>query len=344
MNRIVCFTPWMRFNNVRYETLLQYFQEDIEVYKYQISKIKYIGGIHYHIWRLLKKSFFYPWYLSKYAKKFDVLYTFQYDQIPYWPKHKKIIADLDDPTFSDEEVRLLSSPNVSHLVVASEYSKERFIELGLTLPITVIYQGVPDVSVGEPSKRERNKVILGYIAPTLSLSADNPSEFRQGVDNLDLLFDSLQLLDKEILSQLKVNLVGKASPSVKRIVRSLEYVELNGLVPINEVMRTISNFDIGLYPRTFILPPGRTSIKLVQYMMLGKPIIANNVNESAVVSHAECGIICEDSIEFAKAIECLVLNRDLRESLGNKGSLFAKENFLLSNSVERYKKVFSKYK
>lgn len=341
--KIVCFTPWMRFNNLRYESVLPEIDMYVDVYKYQISKLKFIGGLHYHFWTFFKLSFFFPLYLNKLSKKYDILYTFQHDQIPFWPKDKHIIVDLDDPVFSDEEIKLLKYPNVKSLIVSTDYVKSKYQSLGISIPIVVIYQGVKDIYNVEKSVLNNDKIVLGYMAPTLSTVLDDPIKYRDGLDNLDLLFDALDQLDDIWKQKILVSLIGNASPSVCNIAKSRNFIKLEGLVSSDKVMTLVNNFDIGLYPRTLVLPPGRSSIKIAQYMMLSKPIVATNLSETEIVRNVSCGIICNDANEFAQALIVLINDKEKRIQLGNKGKDFAKEHFLLSNTISKYKTFFSNY-
>lgn len=341
--KIVCFTPWMRFNNLRYESVLPEIDMFVDVYKYQISKRKFIGGFHYHLWTILKHKFFYPMHLGKFAKNYDILYTFQYDQIPFWPTEKEIIVDLDDPIFSDKEIELLNYPNVKSLIVSTDYAKSKYESLGVKIPITVIYQGVKETADYERNSNINVKTVIGYHAPTLSMSCDNPSRYRGGVDNLDLLIDALDLLDDSYKDKITVSLIGNASPTILNIAKIKKFIKLEGLVASNEVMSLVNKFDIGMYPRTFVLPSGRLSIKIVQYMMLGKPIVASNLSETEIVRNVSCGIICNDANEFAQALIVLINDKEKRIQLGNKGKNFAKEHFLLSNTISKYKIFFSNY-
>ncbi len=317
--------------------------DSVDVYKYQISKLKYVGGIHYHFWSFFKKKYFFPVYLKKLAKKYDILYTFQYDQIPYWSKEKHIIVDLDDPVFSDEEIRMLKYPNVKSLIVSTDYVKDKFQSLGVDIPITVIYQGVHDISDVKSELIKNDKIVLGYMAPTLSTTADNPDKYRNGVDNLDLLFEALDKLDESDKSKIIVSLIGNASSTVHDMAKSRPYIKLEGLVASDRVMDLVSNFDIGLYPRTYILPPGRSSVKIVQYMILSKPVVATNLNETMVVNQASSGLVCENADVFSKALTNLINDKNQRDVLGKNGRKFAKDNFLFKDTIIKYKSFFSDY-
>ncbi|KUJ63724.1 hypothetical protein AR687_00620 [Flavobacteriaceae bacterium CRH] len=341
--KIVCFTPWMRFNNLRYESILPEIYIYMHVHKYQISKLKFIGGLHYYLWTFLKYKYFYPKYLRKFSQTYDILYTFQYDQIPFWPKEKEIILDLDDPVFSDKEIEFINYPNVKTLIVSTDYAKLKYESLGIKIPIVVIYQGVKGDMEYQVNPDVNQKVIIGYHAPTLSTSLDNPSLYRNGVDNLDLFVEALDLLDDTYKDKITVSLIGKASPSVLQLAKNNKFIKLEGLVASNEVMNYVNKFDIGLYPRTFILPSGRLSIKIVQYMMLGKPIIATKLSETEIVNNTLSGIICEDASDFSKALAELIDNKNMRDKFGNNGREFAKKYFLLETTINQYKSFFLNY-
>ena len=52
-----------------------------------------------------------------------------------------IVADVDDPFFTEREVELLKSPNVAAYVVTAEHAAQRYEELGVRAPWHVIPQG-----------------------------------------------------------------------------------------------------------------------------------------------------------------------------------------------------------
>jgi len=113
-------------------------------------------------------------------------------------------------------------------------------------------------------------------------------------------------------------LVGEPSRSVRAFSKNHPQVRLLGYVPHMEVLNYYTNFDIAVYPRLVDLS-GRHSIKLVEFMAAGLPIVSTPVAESFHVKQSGAGIIVEGLEAFAKAILYLQAYPEMRTNLGNKG-------------------------
>ena len=134
--------------------------------------------------------------------------------------------------------------------------------------------------------------------------------------------------------EIQLWLIGDPSKAVRKLASQESRVKLLGYVPENEILNYVSNFDIAVYPRQEDVG-GRHSIKLVQYMACGIPIVATNVNESYLIRESKTGFITDSAEGFAAAIIELANTPALRLSLGNNGPIFAK-SFSWDFLAEKY--------
>jgi glycosyltransferase involved in cell wall biosynthesis len=265
-----------------------------------------------------------------------------------WPSHKSVVVDIDDPVFTPAEVYALNMPQVKAIVVTTEKAKQIFRDLGVNRPIHVVPQGV---SIGHTDRRKIQEIrrqfkgdgdmVVGYHAPTLTLSCDGPRRMRNGVDDLDLLFNAVEAA-RRAEPQIKLWLLGETSQSVKKFGAGKPWIKLFGYVPFSDVLNYVSNFDIAVYPRTYTLPPGRFSVKISQYMACGIPIISTNVDESFIVKEVSCGIVCNSQGEFCEALINSARSPEMRSELGKFGRMHAEANLDWSLLVRRYENILMK--
>jgi glycosyltransferase involved in cell wall biosynthesis len=141
--------------------------------------------------------------------------------------------------------------------------------------------------------------------------------------------------------RIKLWLIGDASESVKKYVAEGkdEWIRLCGYVPLTDILNYVSNFDIGVYPRTWAQPPGRFNVKLAQFMACGVPVVSRNLNESFILREARSGVICQSQREFTETLVQLAASAQTRAQFGNAGRNYARENLDWSLLVPKYKEV-----
>lgn len=85
--------------------------------------------------------------------------------------------------------------------------------------------------------------------------------------------------------------------------------------------QTISQFDIGIMP----LPQssfaeGKCGLKILQYMAAGVPVVASAVGVNrSIINHGVNGLLVEDPDSWQPALQRLLEDQGLRESLGRAG-------------------------
>jgi glycosyltransferase involved in cell wall biosynthesis len=236
----------------------------------------------------------------------------------------RVVIDHDDPLFDAAEIRALNSPNVAAVVVTSGVVKKRFLDLGVQKPVFVIPQGVAVASIDAKRvravrtewKRSAREVVAGYHQPRFDFSDELPAGAPQ-MYSVDRLFGVMERARKKE-PRLVLWLVGEPSAKVRAYAGRNPWVRLIGYKARSELMNYVAAFDIGLYPRALDLK-GRTSIKVIEYMACGVPVIGFNVEEMKPVLESRSGIAAGGAAEFAAGLVSLARGRAARTQMGARG-------------------------
>ncbi|MGH7769291.1 MAG: glycosyltransferase family 4 protein, partial [Candidatus Binatia bacterium] len=236
---------------------------------------------------------------------------------------------------------------VKAIVVTTEQAKTIHRQQGITCPIYVIPQGV-SVEQIDPSRmrdirrqfREDCDVVVGYHAPTLTLSRDGPGRARGGQDDLDLLLAAVENARK-IDPRIKLWLLGEPSVAVKKYAGNggAGWIKLFGYVPLSDMLNYVANFDLGVYPRTWAQPPARFNVKLAQFMACGIPVVATDLDESSILREVGSGIVSESQESFSQSLVRLAQSAEKRAELGEAGRRYARKNLDWSLLVPMYKEI-----
>jgi glycosyltransferase involved in cell wall biosynthesis len=111
-------------------------------------------------------------------------------------------------------------------------------------------------------------------------------------------------------------------------------------VPHDDVLNYVSAFDIGLFPRE-VDAGGWGSIKLLEYMACGVPVVGTRVSEMEEVLQAKAGVRAEGWDEFALWIKRLCREDPLRVAFGERGRAYASGRSW-TKVAERYQQVLAK--
>lgn len=326
--KAVCFTYWLRgHNNPSYVELFARLGAVVDFRKVMFSRQRVVSAMQYRLWTALSERAIYPSVFRRLGRRYSTLFTVDPRQIPHWGKDA--VVDMNDPNYDVAMLRLLNQPQVKAIVVSTERTKETLDGLGVAAPVHIIPQivSVWHDAAGTRAVRERYRkgtdIVVGYLAPTLTTTRDGPQRWRRGIDDLDLLLEAVERARKTE-PRIKVWLLGVPSASLKRYATEKPWVTLFGYVPPAQIFNYVANFDIGAYGRTLVLPRGSFSVKLVQYMACGLPIVSTAVEEALMVEDARCGIVCRTEKEFADALLDLAQSPQSRERLGAPGREYVK--------------------
>lgn len=345
----ICFTLWFRkHNNPRYAVLFPQLEPVVQFRKVTLSHRRILRGLQFRVWKALRRGLTYPAVARYFAGRYPTVFTVDTHQIPAWPENQRVVVDMDDPVFSPTEFQILKLPQVKAIVVTTEQAKAIYRQQGITCPIHVIPQGVSVEQIDEKRIREigaqfkkDRDVVVGYHAPTLTLASDGPGRAREGQDDLDFLFAAIEAARKSE-PRMKLWLFGEASEAVKRYAAERPgWIKVFGYVSLSDILNYVSNFDIGVYPRTWAQPRGRFNVKLAQFMACGIPVVSTHLDESFILREAGCGIVCQSEENFSKALVELAQSADKRAALAKAGRAYARTNLDWSILVPMYKQILT---
>ncbi len=343
--KAVCLTLWFpQHNNPRYAALFPRLRSVVRFCKFRLSEHRWIRAVQYRIWHRLSGVLIYPASIQYLARRYETLYTVTTEQIRAWPRHRSVVVDLDDPLFSEAEVAALNLPQVKALVVTTHRAKAIFQERGVRAPIHVIPQGVAAGQIDAGKRREirarfkgADEIVIGFHAPSLTLSADGAQRARGDQDDLDFLF---QAVERARLSEPRLTLwlFGNASESLKAHVLAGRsgWVKLFGYVALADMLTYLADLDIGVYPRTWSPPPGRFSVKIAQFMACGVPVVSTELDEGLILQESGSGVLCRSLEEFSDALVELARSPGKRSTLGQAGMRYAEAHLEWSVLMPAY--------
>ncbi|MGB7537159.1 MAG: glycosyltransferase family 4 protein [Anaerolineales bacterium] len=336
-NRIAWAGAWSRVhNNARYEELLPRL-ENVDRYYVDMHPWWPIRGLR----RRIELPLLTVWLGIRYPL---VLCTSWRDIRLI---RNRVVVDHDDPLFGEAEIRALNSPNVAAVVVTSDAVKSKFLDLGVRRPVHVIPQGVAAAPVDEKRvrairaewKKSAREVVAGYHQPRFDFSDELPSGAQQ-MYSVDLLFNVMERARKKD-PRLVLWLAGEPSAKVREYARWNSWVRLLGYQRRPGLMNCVAAFDIGVYPRRLDLM-GRTSIKVIEYMACGVPVIGFQVAEMRAVVDGKAGIAVETEEAFAAGLVSLAKDPHLRSRLGGNGRIIAAA-FNWDTLEKKYRALIDQY-
>jgi glycosyltransferase involved in cell wall biosynthesis len=164
------------------------------------------------------------------------------------------------------------------------------------------------------SKRE---VVAGLHQPHFEFSDELPAGSAQQMYAVDALFNVMERARKNE-PRLVLWLVGEPSRKVREYAGRNPWVRLPGYKRRPELAEYVAAFDVGLYPRALDLM-GRASIKVLEYMACGVPVVGFNVEEMKPVVESRSGIAARNPAAFAAALVTLARGKALRGRMGARG-------------------------
>lgn len=166
------------------------------------------------------------------------------------------------------------------------------------------------------TQKPDDKIILGYVGV-------------MGIqDGVEYLLNAIKLLVEELHhTQMRCVLVGAGDAYIhlRQLTTQLgidDYVEFTGWVDdIEEFQRHLQRIDIGISPEpSNPYNDSSTFIKVMDYMTFGKPLVAFDLSESRF-SAGEAALYAKpnETLDFARQIELLMSNKELRKRMGANG-------------------------
>ncbi len=208
-----------------------------------------------------------------------------------------------------------------HVIATNQSHKNVEMQRGLVPEdhITIVRNGpaMACLNLARPDtcSREKEKVVFGYIGVI------GPQ------DGLDYLLRALQLLNTVLQrNDFSCMIIGEGSALAELKIQAkhlglLQYVSFTGFLPQAEALKRLSTVDICVDPDPSNIYNDRcTMIKLMEYMALGKPIVAFDLPEHHVTAgDAALYARPNEELDFARQIMTLMDDCQHRAKMGQIG-------------------------
>lgn len=265
---------------------------------YANHKKKYIFQIGFQfIINILKRI--YQIYYD--APNYDIVF-YQKCVIPYLKLHHikalqkkgcKVIFDIDDAVFIDDKDGTVSIAKSADVVIAGNHLLRDFygqynshVVLLPTVDYTPAYQ--------QFKKDTFNNKIVFWLGSAAT------------VDNLDLLVDPINELVK-LHPEIRFKYICDSNHGYLNKIKNSEFIKWEK----DSFIEAMSDITVGLMPlKDNEYNRGKCGFKLIQYMNLGKPVVASDVGiNSEVVGN--CGFIATNTKDFVRQIENLLYDESV---------------------------------
>ncbi len=273
------------------------------------------------------------------ADKFDVLFL-QRPALPFSAAPEKLanwrnphtIFDVDDAIFCDPQGGSATRQkqafeeivkSCAHVICGNDYlaSFVRHLTPASVIPTVV------DTDLYRPGDdgTSRREIAIGWMGTAAN-------------------FDSLQLV-----SPVLKELVQSFPEVVVRIVSNARFEPLDGVEKIEQMrwradreIEHLQSFDIGIMPLLDnAISRGKCGFKAIQYMAVGIPVVASPVGVNAdVLGHGEAGILAEEPSSFSDALARLVIDEELRRTMGTAGLKRVQKYYSVDAVIDRYVDLF----
>jgi glycosyltransferase involved in cell wall biosynthesis len=237
----------------------------------------------------------------------------------------RVVVDHDDPVFSVPEIAALNLPNVAAVVTTTELVRKNLIAAGVRSPIEIVPQGVaigrvdPDrvLAIRRQYSPDPEEIVVGLHQPHFDFASELPPGPAGQMYAVDTLLEAMQTA-REKDPRLVLWLVGRPSAKVGAYAAGNSWVRMIGYQPRTALMEFVSAFDLGAYPRTLDLK-GRSSVKVLEYVACGVPVIGFDVDEMRIATAGGAGIAVDGVAAFAQTLESLARDPARRKRMGANG-------------------------
>lgn len=218
-------------------------------------------------------------------------------------------------------------PRAHHIFVQSEQMKKDIMVMGIPekkitpVPMGVELEKIPSRCISKTTKAEKRVLYLGAL---------------NKVRKIDFLIRVFERVVKTIPTATLYLVGGGEDPSDEKVIKEEvarlgieNSVVMTGFLPMEQAWEYVCKANICIsfiYP-TFIFNLASPT-KLVEYMAMGKAVVANDHPEQRLVIAESNGGICVgyDELEFAEAIIHLLNNPEKTDRMGQNGRKYVEEN------------------
>jgi len=216
------------------------------------------------------------------------------------------------------------------VIAVSNYDRDFLIRRGLDLKnVSVIHNGVSEINEHLSLPISLKGLIIGTAARLTK------------VKGINYLIEAFSLLVKKYRD---INLVilgdGEDRIELEELTNKLDIsnrVYFLGSIP--NARKYFINFDIFVLPSLMDFLP----IAIIEALAMGRAIVATNVGGiPEIIEDGKMGILVPagDSKVLADAIERLIVDRELREKVGENGYKRFKEEFTVEKMVEKTNEIY----
>lgn len=202
-------------------------------------------------------------------------------------------------------------------------------------PIEVTPFGV-DINKFIPKKVEKEEIVIGTIK-TL--------EEKYGVEYLIKAFKEVKERNKDLELKLRIGGTGSQTDYLKELTKKLSIekeVDFLGFVQPENVVKEFQNFDLAVFPS--ILDSESFGVAAVEAEACGVPVVVSDVGGlmESTKPNVTSLVAKKKSVEdLADKIENLVLNKELREKMGNDARKFVEENYNLEDNFNHVNEIYT---
>jgi glycosyltransferase involved in cell wall biosynthesis len=103
-------------------------------------------------------------------------------------------------------------------------------------------------------------------------------------------------------------------------------------------VQNLQKFDIGIMPLTDgLFEHGKCGYKIIQYMACGIPVIASPIGiNTKIIQHGVNGFLASTESEWRDAMQTLILDDDLRRSMGDAGRKMIEQEYSLQVTSPKF--------
>ncbi len=154
---------------------------------------------------------------------------------------------------------------------------------------------------------------------------------------LEFLEPIIRSLENKFPNRLRFVVIANKKPELK--LQSLEFIPWNKVSEIPDLLK----LDIGVMPLTDdIWAKGKCGFKALQYMALEVPCVISPIGvNTKIVEPGVTGFLASTEDEWTRALEVLMSDQTLRESMGKKGREKVESEFSVKSNAENFLQLFS---
>lgn len=169
-----------------------------------------------------------------------------------------------------------------------------------------------------PSRKQNEKIVIGWTGTHSTLVYLTP------------LIPVLQAIEKKY--SVAVRIISNKNPELP--LQNFEFIPWSKETEIQDLM----SFDIGLMPLTEDpWSNGKCGFKALQYMALEIPCVASPVGvNTSIIKNGVNGFLCASKVEWEQTLEKLILQAELRKSIGAAGRQTVVERFSVSSNSSTF--------